>query len=431
MITRTSHFFHTLFSKFFGNQFSKEGFLLYANNLQWITVLRIGTIIISLVTTMAVARLLGPNLFGILNYVLSISGLFAVVASLGASNIVYRELIKHKDEREDILGTGMFLTFLSACVAIILMLSSLLFFNESRYINTLVIVMSISFLLQPLTLLGFDFQKDSQSKYTTIAQIITLILSSIGKIFLVYFYNSVFMFLVVLVLENLILGIIYIYQIKHVRKLSIKFTVSKTRLRYFFLASLPLTFMLAFNELYGRIDQIMLRHYIDIKTVGLYSAATKLTEIWYILPNILISGLFPAFVNASINSRQEYRKRFFIITKILLITSGIICLLMYTINPYIITIIYGAEFLPAATILSIYIFSLPGSFLSALILQELFLDGKYTYIVLLPASIAAINIIMNIYLIPIYGAPGAAFATVVSYNLVPVLFYALKKIKVL
>ncbi len=427
MITPISLFSHKIFRLFFGEKFSKEGFVLYAQNTQWLIILKVITMIFSLVTTMVVARILGPETFGTLNYVLSIVGLFAVIANLGVSTVTYRELVAHKENREVILGSAITLTLLTGIATIFLVLISFLFIQETSYIKMLILIMSLSFLTQPLTLLSIDFLKDSEAKYTTITYLITSFLSSIFKIVVVYFYASILFFIIILVLENALAGLIYLYQMKKIKRRSITFSVSKKHILLILSSSLPLTLTFAFSEIYYRIDQVMLKHYIDTTAVGLYAAAARLTEVWYLIPNILITALFPALVNASRNSEKEYKKRFKILALMLVVISLCIALVTWLLSKTLIMAIYGNDFIEASRILSVYIFSLLGSFISLLLLQDLFLKNKKWLIILLPASTSLINVVLNIIFIPIYGALGAAFATVISYSLVPILFFIFKK----
>jgi O-antigen/teichoic acid export membrane protein len=169
----------------------------------------------------------------------------------------------------------------------------------------------------------------------------------------------------------------------------------------------------------------MLKSYINIETVGIYAASVRITEIWYLIPNILLGALFPALANVKEN-RREYSKRYNILFALLTGSAFIICFAIFFLKEYIVNIVYGKEFAEAAPILGLYIFSIVGFFMSSLLYQDLFLRNNKWSITLIPFFTAILNVALNIYLIPAYGAMGAALATVISYNLVPVVFYTLK-----
>ena len=54
-----------------------------------------------------VARYLGPEKFGLLNYAIAFVSLFNVFATLGLNNIVVRELVRKPSEKGEILGTSL------------------------------------------------------------------------------------------------------------------------------------------------------------------------------------------------------------------------------------------------------------------------------------------------------------------------------------
>ena len=427
MLTRISNRSHDIFEKIFGTQFSKEGFIAYANNVQWFTLARFISLALSFLTTILIARLFGPEQFGILNYVISIIGLFSILSNFGISATLYKELTLKKEKREEIFGSALTLNYITATTTFIIVLISLFFIRESFYVKSLIVLLSLTFLTQPMNLLSFDFLKDREGKYVAITQIITLIVSSFLKILITYLYSSVTFFILILVAENLISGAIYIYQIKKIKFRNLSFKIQNEQIKYIFYSSLPLILYSAFSEIYSRIDQIMLRSYVDITTVGIYSASVKVAEMWYLVPNILLGALFPALANVK-NDRNEYNKRYNILLIALVISSILISCFIFLFKEGIINLIYGNEFSSAANILGVYIFSIVGFFISSLIYQDLFLNKNKWAITIIPFLTALINILLNLILIPAEGAIGAALATTASYNLVPLCIYLYKKI---
>ena len=51
-------------------------------------------------------------------------------------------------------------------------------------------------------------------------------------------------------------------------------------------------------SVYMKIDQVMIKHLIDDNAVGIYAAAVKVSEIWYFIPVVIASSLFPAIINS-------------------------------------------------------------------------------------------------------------------------------------
>ena len=71
----------------------------------------------------------------------------------------------------------------------------------------------------------------------------------------------------------------------------------------------PLMFAGLAITIYMKIDEVMLRHLIGPGAVGIYTAATRLTEIWYFIPTALASSLLPALLRARERGAPAYQER--------------------------------------------------------------------------------------------------------------------------
>ncbi len=411
-------------------EFKKDGINRYLKSIKWTTLARVLTMSISLLTTVILARILGPVSFGALSYVLSTVGILGILAALGIDNVVFKKITERKHDREEILSSAILLKIISGVFTFLLLTTLTLMSNETLYIKKLIIIFGLSFITQPLLLLSYDFLKDSESKYVTITQVVTILISSSLKILIVYKTASLLGFIAILVIENIIAGFIYLYQIKKIRKLSFNFNPNKKEMLNILLVSAPLVLFSAFSEIYYKIDQVMLKHYLDVSAVGVYAAAVRLSEIWFFVPNILMVSLFPAFINSQ-NNKEEYAKRLKYFMVILLTLGSLISILNIFFSELIVKLVYGKEFIESSKILSIYTLSIISSFLSFVIYQDLFIKNKKKLLLLIPFLTMILNIWLNTVLIPSHGTAGAAWATVISYSFIPLLYFSFKNDKIL
>jgi O-antigen/teichoic acid export membrane protein len=427
MLTSIAEHCYFLLKKITGKNIPQEGFIVYLRNIQWFGVARIGSLIISLAVTMLLARYLGPSDFGKINYALSIIGLFAVFVNLGIDNILYKYIIKTPHKREELLGSSIFLKSILGFLGILLV-HVFIFLNQEIDLTQKILlsILSFSFITQPLTLLSFDFLKDREGKYVTITQVSSLFIASLLKLGSVLYFDSLFLFGVVVVIENILTGFFYIYQIRYIKKRTLFLSIKKETLLLFFSASLPLILFSFFNELYSKIDQVMIGNMFDSASVGIYASAVRLVEIWYMLPNILLGALFPALVNSSSVSREAYKKRFFYFFVLLTGISLTLSIIISMSSKLIIEAIYGAEFIFASEVLKVYIYSLFGSFVGSLIYQDLIIRDHKKALVIISFLTAALNILLNFLFLPSYGILGAAYATVISYTVIPCIWYLFK-----
>ncbi len=191
--------------------------------------------------------------------------------------------------------------------------------------------------------------------------------------------------------------------------------------------SWPIIFSGAFALIYSRIDQVLIKNMLDAHSVGIYGAGVAIVEAWYFLPNIIMSSLFPAIINAKISSVDIYRERLKKLSVFLFILALMISLLTSIFAPLIIKILYGSAFIGSVWILQIYIWSIIGSFLSNLATNYLVAENYRKISFFMNFLPMLMNIILNIIWIPIYGIAGAAFATLISYSFGPIILLFFKK----
>ncbi|MBC7982159.1 flippase [Candidatus Parcubacteria bacterium] len=183
--------------------------------------------------------------------------------------------------------------------------------------------------------------------------------------------------------------------------------------------SLPLMFSAVFVLIYSRIDQIIVKQYLNSAAVGLYSSAVTLSEVWYFIPGIIVSTLFPSIINTKKNDEGLYRKRIIHLTILLIGISSLIAIFGTIFAKYILHLIFGLSFVEAYRVLQFYIWSGVGISIGTVMIQYLITE-KLSSIILYTSIIGmVINVVLNLWLIPIYGINGSALATLISYTLGP------------
>ena len=85
--------------------FEHEGYKRYFANTSWMFGGHIVSLLMSFFIGAWVARYLGPENYGILNYSIAFVGIFGFISSLGVDNILTRELVRFKEKRDELLGT--------------------------------------------------------------------------------------------------------------------------------------------------------------------------------------------------------------------------------------------------------------------------------------------------------------------------------------
>jgi O-antigen/teichoic acid export membrane protein len=161
----------------------------YFLNISWLAFEQVLKIIIGLSVGVYVARYLGPTNFGILSYVVAMTGLFNVFCKLGLDSIVVRDLVNFKTKANLYLGTAFWLKFFSGSLCFGLSLG-LVFLSGIREVNLYIALIVFSLILQSFEVIDFYFQSKVLSKFISISKIIQMSLSASVKIILIFYQAS-------------------------------------------------------------------------------------------------------------------------------------------------------------------------------------------------------------------------------------------------
>lgn len=403
------------------------GFRKYLKNTSWLFATRIAALGISFFVTTYVVRYLGPANYGNLSYAVSFVSLFSFIAVLGIDQVLYRDLVKFPEKKNVYLGTAFVIKLAAGAVAAVLCVGTAYALSTESLPFLLIAILSGTFIFNSLTIIIYEFQADVDSKPLSIAALAVAVTLSLLKIAVVYFDQGVIYLALILLFESILSVSLYCFaRVKKYGPMRGAWAFDKKVAASILRDSWPLIFSSAFALIYSRIDQVMIKHFIDTASVGIYDAAVRISEVWYFVPSILVSSLFPAIVNAKLHSEEEYNRRLGRFALLLLGLALAVAIPVYFAAHLIIGMLYGEAFLRGVPILQIYIWSGIGTSL-ALLATNYLITENYRRILFLSYLIATLsNVILNLVFIPRYGITGAAWATFVSYSLGPLSLFFFK-----
>ena len=410
--------------------FSHGGFRRYFANTGWMFFGQMFSLLVSFFIGAWLARYLGPQNFGVLSFSMSFAGLFAFIASLGIDGILSRELVKFPEKQNELMGTSMGLKLIGGSVAILFSISAAFFFEHDPLIRLLIILFSLSFILQAIGVITTFFQANVWAKKVIKVQLLAMALSSVFKILAIIFGLGVTWITLIYVLDGVWggWGLIVAYRKNGLRIREWKFN---WKLALGILTDAwPLMLSGAAMSVYMKIDQVMIGNMLGETKVGLYAAAVKISEIWYFIPIIICTSLFPAIVNAKMSDKASYKKRLHDLYWLMFFLATALAVPISILAKPIVTLIFGYRYLPAAGALQIHIWAGLGVFWGVALNQYLLSENRTLVNLVLTLSSAVLNVILNLYLIRSWGINGAAMATLISYLFVPVSFFTYNSIRV-
>jgi O-antigen/teichoic acid export membrane protein len=172
-----------------------------------------------------------------------------------------------------------------------------------------------------------------------------------------------------------------------------------------------------FAIIYLKSDQIMLKWMIGDSEVGIYSVASLLSEVWYFLPAIIVTSLFPKIIEYKENNIKQYYKRLQQLMDLLFVVALIIAIIISLIATNVITLLYGNAYADSGIILSIHIWAGLFIFMREVFSKWIIVENLLQFSIITHGLGMIFNIILNLILIPEYGAVGAAIATIISYSI--------------
>ncbi|MFA6189047.1 MAG: flippase [Sulfuricurvum sp.] len=408
---------------------SHSGFRRYGANTLWLFGERILRMFVGLFVGVWITRYLGPEQFGIWSYVQSFVGLISVIAGLGLDSILIRELVKDERKRDELLMTAFWMKICGAFLAISIIGLSTLFMSNGSYVNTLIFIFASSIVFQAFNVIDFYFQSKVISKYVVYVNLIGLLLSNAVKITLVLSNAPLIAFVWTALFDGIVItiGMIYFYvqytksDLLHVFQ---TFHMQRTAAIELLKESWPLILSGLVVAVYLKIDQIMIMKMMDATSVGIYSASIRLSEIWYFIPTIIASSLWPSLITAREKDIKLYEARLLALLKFLFLISLAIVLVLVPFSMQLLDLLYGKEFVGGSLVLSIHIIGSIFAFSGIAASNWFILENLQKMTLRRTAAGAIINIILNLILIPIYGIVGAAIATLISQIVASYLFNA-------
>ena len=385
----------------------------------------ISSIIFPLITFPYVSRVLMPENIGKVNFGSSFVSYFSLIASLGITTYAIRECSAKRDDKNELSKTAsqiFSINVITTIIAYALMAITLLLFRNFDSYRTLIIIQSTAILF---TTLGCDWLNSAMEDFTFIT-IRTIAFQFVSLVLLFIFIHEpsdYIKYAAITVVASSGANVINIFYRK--RYCAVKFVKEMEWRKHFRPITLLFVMILA-QTVFNSADITMLGLIKGDVEVGYYSTAVKITHlINQIISSILwvaMPQLSKLFMEEDFENINKILRKIFIgfISLGLPCAIGCICL-----SKEIVEIIGGQNYIDAALPLVIlmigFIFDLVGgAFLGNMILLPSKREDKYMKICV---TSTILNVVLNYFLIPKWGAAGAASTTSIAYLIMLILCY--------
>lgn len=222
------------------------------------------------------------------------------------------------------------------------------------------------------------------------------------------------------IIANL-LALVYCYYIltKYLTKPSYEF--DKRFCKRVTLAALPFAASAILSSIYYSIDMVMLTNMIGSYATGIYNATYKLIGVLTLFYGIYSAVIFPVMSKLYKNDEKMLLTLYEKSIKYLMLAIIPLAIATMFYSRDIIRLIYGSQYDPASSVLSILIWTVCLLFVSGAGNTLLNASYKEVTVTKIYAIAAAFNVVLNLILIPYLSYDGAAVTTVLSDVLIVII----------
>jgi len=384
----------------------------YKKNIASNFVTQIIRLMLGFVTSILIARALGPEGKGYIAYFLLIFGLIANYGHFGINNATtYFQKRSNYQENEVYNVNITYLLIISFFISIIVITLKYYGFALIEY-NWLIVIAGLIYIFSLLLItcsnsfyIGNERIIES-NKYILTAQFIyffIIVLFYFSSQLTIYIYFSALLIVTIFKLFLLTKNIKYKYKFK------LNLNLLKAEFKY----GIIIYFSALFIYLNYRADQYLIKKMLGNSQLGVYSIAVILAELVFLVPTSITTAITGKLYN--MDSISNNRKS---ITSKTIKYTFYICLILSIIGIFmtpLIPIVYGQDFAKASQVTIILFIGIVFASIGKVSTPYFFTKGKPQVHLLITTIVLLLNISLNLLLIPKFGINGAAIASTLSY----------------
>jgi len=395
------------------------------------SILKVFNLLFPLITFPYLARVLSPSGIGIYEFTLSFVNIFILLAQLGVplygvrllANLKNNQLLLTKAFKE-LLIISLFSSILASAFYLIF-----LFFNSSLN-QTIALILGLNIILSSLNV-EWLYQALEEYSYITIRSVIVKIITVIFIFTFVKNQSDLMTYIIIILSSVFVNAMLNLINAR-------KFLLNKIQYKLNIFQHLkPLLFLFLINvsvSIYVNLDKVMLGFLTSNYDVGIYATANKLIKIVIVFLTSYGTVAFPRIIG-DLNAGNEIKAKtiFNQIFLFIIFISFPLISFFYGFSNSIILLLGGEDFKDSIVTFNIMIPLLLVIPLSNFFgLQILMAYKKEKFILFTTIFGALLNFTINLLLIPILKANGAAIATIITESFITLLqfYFVLIKLKI-
>ncbi|MDD7318616.1 MAG: flippase [Prevotella sp.] len=384
------------------------------SNLFWSLSGKLVNLLGSLFVGILVTRYLGPEQFGLMNYVISYVMLFQILASFGLDSIEIREEARNKEEYNRYVGTAFYTKLALAAAVFILCVGTSLFLEADRFTTCMVALYSLSMMANCFSVIRNYFMAIVDNEYIVKSEMARVGIGALIKVLLIIFDAGLTWFIAATTFDTLLVAGGYL--MSYIKKIGSPgaWTFDIKTAVFLLKESFPLMLTSAAVVIYQRIDQVMIGQILNNSAVGLFSVAARIVDIIIYIPFVLSDTLTPVLVSTREKSEEEYRSQAQRFINISFWSTFLIALITSAASKWILLLLFGQQYIEATPVLAVLAFKSVTVALSSSAGKMLIIEGLQKWAILRDITGCIICVSLNLILLPHYGILAAAVIAILS-----------------
>ena len=358
-------------------------------------------------------RYLGKEDFGIYTVATTIGFFISLLADLGLTTIITREISKKPGLASRLFGLALAIKFVLSLFSLTVLWLYLMWADYSAYAQQTILLFSIAAFLGTFSQSAFAvFRGLEKMQYEAMAVSLDKFLSVALGIALLVAGFDVRVFVISFVVAGLVkTGLSYAVLYRHMLSFRVDFdwrpAVIMLRVSLYFGLSIFLAVC------YNYLDILMLQSMATLEHISFYSASYRLLTLTTIIPTVLVTAFLPQLTirKKSYPDLAELFSRG--VGYLLIFILPMIPLILLLAEP-IIGFLYGAGSGGSIPALRILVFAAAAQMINTFFVPLYAAINKQQKIVHFQMVGLILNIVMNLILIPYWSYLGAATATVAT-----------------
>lgn len=372
-------------------------------------ITRAGGILLSIY----IARTLGADAFGQLSFALAITAYLQLFTDFGLTTLGVKEISINKGDTPKIGSEILSLQLVLSAISILVLSIVTYFIPLSLNIKIITFLFGLTVIPAALNI-SYIFQAYERMQYVALTKSIGQISYVVIGFLLIFQYRTILVLPIVQLLAGLVTAAVVFYYAKRVFKFAFS-RIEMQSLRSLIIRSTPFVLTAFMVQVFYNSDTIFLQFMAGSSAVGHYQAGYKLVLLVVMVSSFLNTALYPGFSIKSVSmDMSEMAPVFTKIMKIVGLFVMPIAIIWVIQADDVLALIYDKTYVAGAGAFAILSLGLIIVVYNQFLGTSLLATGGQKLALKAVTIAAAINILLNFFLIPRYGLVGAALATFIA-----------------